>query len=346
MKLKKRTKYMVLTIIAVIVMAALAGIIYELKCDKTQTMEMNRYTYTLSGDVSYTVLLKENPYYEELEQEQGKTYLHELIDKINLHFLETFEGESGAQVSVNYRVFSSVDAYQTNEGEILIIWNKEFPLVEETTEELTGENHFIEEDIELGLKEYEKFVDESKDNLGIALSTRLRVQMEGTYTITLDGETKEEPFVVQCILPLESQLMNLETVPSESKTDQFMETVSYERAVRNWLLILMGSIMAVGILVIIVILWKAKEPDETYLLKKGIDKLMRNYKSRMVEVEKLNSGCALERYRLTSMEGLVKVSDDLQKPILYQKNEVTKVKDYTFYVLEQDKIYSYRLTQK
>ena len=79
------------------------GIIVILKSFKVeQGLQNLLYSYNINRNANYTVYLKENTFFETATLEMNKTYVSNLVDKINMDFTYSMSGNKKAKTILNW----------------------------------------------------------------------------------------------------------------------------------------------------------------------------------------------------------------------------------------------------
>ena len=86
---------------------------------------------------------------------------------------------------------------------------------------------------------------------------------------------------------------------------------------------LLAVLMLLLIVAIPVLLFIIKEPDELTLLRKKNNGLLKNYGSRMVAMKEIPSFESCRLYQVYSIKDMIKIADEVQRPIIYIPDEST-----------------------
>lgn len=77
-------------------------------------------------------------------------------------------------------------------------------------------------------------------------------------------------------------------------------------------------------------------------MARKVGRIFTEHGSRMVGVDVLNSDKFVNNYSLAHLQDLVKLADELEKPIMYVKEKEQEAIN-TFYVADQDNLYTFKL---
>ena len=172
--------------------------------------EKQLYEYTYSPSETYKVNLVPNNYYDQLVMEEGKKYIGNLADSIDIVFEGDFVGDKIANITMEYQIMEKIEGYQLASGNKDIIIEKVNELSDKTTNIYSyyGCNYKVSENIDLG--KYESLVSNIKGELGISLSLSVTVYLEGNITVDYEIEGKTNtvkiPVLSQVTIPIASSL--------------------------------------------------------------------------------------------------------------------------------------------
>lgn len=175
---------------------------------KKEEKQLYEYTYSPSG--TYKVNLVPNNYYDQLVMEEGKKYIRNLADSIDIVFEGDFVGDKIANITMEYQIMEKIEGYQLASGNKDIIIEKVNELSDKTTNIYSdyGCNYKVSENIDLG--KYESLVSNIKGELGISLSLSVTVYLEGNITVDYEIEGKTNtvkiPMLSQVTIPIASSL--------------------------------------------------------------------------------------------------------------------------------------------
>ena len=165
---------------------------------------------------------------------------------------------------------------------------------------------------------------ESADRiLGGSVSRSLSLIFEGRFTVSVGGQTVDEPFSCQVEIPLAAQGSFYEiTLPQpDGKTGQITETETRTLPVRGQRIAAGTAGIFAGALLIWFVLWMTREPDARELWERHMRGLLKKYGSQLFEVESLPETEGKSVIRLSSLDSLIQISEDLRCPVLYVPDE-------------------------
>jgi len=207
-KKDKRDYYREMKIIVLGVILILCGLITFFYNEYEKEKNVTLY-YIDVGTVKYKVCLKENKLFKEQCLKEGKEYLSDLIDYIDLDFqyLRDFKNNKEA-VEINYNY--SVDA-------ITVITTDKGKIFKDVTEQLTSKfdsyekdvrTKIIKETIKIDYRKYEEILDEFREENRYAKGD-LRIIL--SVNMTINDKRMDKPLYKKGILSITIPLGNVST---------------------------------------------------------------------------------------------------------------------------------------
>lgn len=159
--------------------------------------------------------------------------------------------------------------------------------------------------------------------LGGSVSRSLSLVFEGSFSVSAGGKTVDEPFSCQVEIPLAAQSSFYEiTLPQpEVKTGQITETETRTLPVRGKRIAAGAAGILAGAVLIWFVLWMTREPDAREFWERRMRGLLKKYGSQLFEVESLPKTDGKSVIRLSSLDSLIQISEDLRCPVLYVPDE-------------------------
>ncbi|NLK68601.1 MAG: DUF5305 domain-containing protein, partial [Clostridiaceae bacterium] len=198
-------------------------------------------------------------------------------------------------------------------------------------------------DVQINFWEYKSIADEIIKSLKVNMPTKLSVVMN--VDIKADtGEGLIDDKLTQMIeipLDLNQFTISKKEITSEPKTVE--KTIRLEMPPNGNKLTIYYSIIGVLVLSFILLLLFSTTAEDINPYVKEINNLFKKYGNRFVALLEDNSIQNLSIYKVNSVDDLVRLSDEIGKPIIYQYNK--NPMDITeFYII--DNTIKYTFNQK
>lgn len=296
------------------------------------------YKYTNKSDITYEVFMLPNDIFVEKSYGPGRIYITDLVDYIDTTFNYHFIGEKAAQLNGKYIVTAALEGYITGEKSSTTIWQKQYVLLPETGFDIKDERLIIEKKIPIKLTDYYEYLEMVKKNLKFGYNMRLVIRWNIIIEIKTADGSKEETITSFMEIPISKEYfdvageLNQENEGVIEKTENVVSPVYTNIKTGCWIS------TALCILLLPLILIFTKPYVITSPLQKKLKQVFKTHGTRMVGMGSETTINANELIEISSMEDLVKIADDVGRPIMYRKS--SNPEDiYYFYVIEENNIY-------
>lgn len=330
---------------ALLILAGGAGIWSSVRRQQ-ETQETVLADYEVHTEGSARVHLLPNSLYEAEWLEAGQVCAANLTDYVELAFSakveisgKTQENEAGAQsetesadkqlqVTGQGQVSAVLTGYQmSGDSQKTVYQQTEVLEKQETSNEAvqTGQPAAGVLDVTMQIRpsDYLERAEAADRILGGSVSRSLSLEFEGSFTVSAGEKTVDEPFSCRVEIPLAAQgsFYEISLPQPDIKSGQIAETETRILPIR-WKKTAAGAAgILAGICLIWLVLWLTREPDEQELWERRIRGLIRKYGSQLFETEKLPETEEKSVIRLSSLDSLIQISEDLRCPVLYVPDE-------------------------
>lgn len=342
---KKAKKYYFL-ILSFITALACLQLFFVFAFPKTITEESVQYESSLERKADYQVMIHPNEVYSGTKQNEGLYYSKKLLNYIQTDFGFQYNGSSKVPIDVQYQIIAEVCGYQGKDSNKEIYWTKDFPL--------TGKKTFTEksgsckknEVVDFSLSGYDAFAVKAKEITGMKTANEVIVSMTGKIIAHTPNQDTETPIDISITIPLLEDVFQIEKGGLDPVRNQITEAVEIQTPANKVKIIFYGIIFISCIVGFIILIFFSREPNTEEMIRKKINALLKNYGSRIVALHSLPRTLFRQQYEAHSIKDLIKIADDIQKPIVYETDEEQIVKNYQFCLMDNDILYSYRIDKQ
>lgn len=310
-KLAKNLRAALLVVSGLLFAASLYGIYFMYHKPVLIEKSVPVYSYEQKGNLTYNVQLKPNDIYGTAVG-PGQTYFTKLVNSIDTNCSYRFTADKNAFMKVAYSIIATVDAPK--------MWKKDFILVPETVLNAQGKTISFNRDFQVDLAYFNAYLKAINEQLGSsAREPKLVIRADISLEAVTEEGTVREALIPTMIVPLSSgdfkiggELSPLEN-GSFTKTRQIADpTIQRKRMIS----IITASVLGL-LFMFFSFLTRSKQKEDNQQQK--IDWIWRMYGDHMVKVQEdvlmFDDFLVIP---LGSPEELVKVADELSKPVIYQ----------------------------
>ncbi|MGL4345458.1 MAG: DUF5305 family protein [Cellulosilyticaceae bacterium] len=338
-----KVKWMIVCAGLLVGCVGLWNIYQEMSKQEVSTTENLTYEYEFVPKVGYNVRIKPNNIYPTATMEEGKTYTMALVDEVKIYFKEQFKGSDVTKISGEYQIYIEVRGYKTTKEGKEIVWSKVYEEVPLTTIALEDTTYMLEESVTItteAFASYHQFIDEAMKVTMMKPSTEVCVGLVGG----IKGETPygniNRKIHSKVLIPLNQETFEIQKIVDDPVQDCYKETVETPVPINEKKVMLWGSVAGVGVVMTLIILILGRSPEKEALHAYKAKKILRNYGSRMAAMQAIDETPFVYYYYMESIEDLLKVADELQKPVIYKSlRNISNINK--FYVMDQQTLYTY-----
>ncbi|WP_127837072.1 DUF5305 family protein [Clostridium prolinivorans] len=340
--LDKNNRKILLFICVFVFMFGFLFLLKTLTNDKYENKKEEVLSYNNKALINYKVNLIPNSIYEEKSLGEGKIYITDYVDSIDTLLNYKFNCKDNIEkIFVDYEVNAVIEGFIGNKKDSKEIWSKKFNL-QPKTELVLNKNEF-QKDILIDIKNYNSIVRDMVKKVNTNFSNKLIV----TWNINVKGKSSKGEFFEKLSptmeIPLGESYFEVKGDLLQDKNgsiDNIKKVIS-DRYIKG--IIISSFIIIISIFAFFYILLFTEELEnnkETSIRK--INKILKNYEDMLVALkdEPLEGNETI--IKVLDMNGLIKIADDLDKPIFYKY--FININDIKYFcVIDNKKAYVYQV---
>ncbi|SKA90798.1 hypothetical protein SAMN05428976_11516 [Clostridium sp. USBA 49] len=298
-------------------------------------------SYNNKALINYKVNLLPNSIYEEKSLGEGKIYITDYVDSIDTLLNYKFNCKDNIEkISVDYEVNAVIEGFIGNKKDSKEIWSKKFNL-QPKTELVLNKNEF-QKDILIDIKNYNSIVRDMVKKVNTNFSNKLIV----TWNINVKGKSSKGEFFEKLSptmeIPLGESYFEVKGDLLQDKNGSIdnVKKVISDRYITG--IIISSFTMVISIIAFFYIFLFTLENDNKEISIRKINKILKNYEDMLVALkdEPLEGNEII--IKVLDMNGLIKIADDLDKPIFYKYFiNINEIK--YFCVIDNKKAYVYQI---
>lgn len=344
-----------LSIVSVVFLALLAALLVNSMGPRTEEQEITNYQYHQKGEITYEVALNDNLLYGNKVLGMNNVYPSKYVKQVTADLKYDFNGNKRGTVSGQYMVVATVQGIQMENQAEKVLWSKDFVLEPATpfSDEVTETSRVImQKKLVIPFQDFNAFALQVQQDTGILSSVALKVKC----LIKTEAETEygmiQEELTPGFRLPLCMTYFEITGDLTQEKEGALTETVMQNIPPNRTLLRVLGGGAALCLLLLLGLLFfvRGTKPDA---YQKRIKEIFKKYEERLVALGQALPGEAAvgkkgtvetEKYiRVKTVDDLVRIADEISRPVYYLERGLAGEKGFTFYVISDTIIFTYDL---
>ena len=340
--INKKLRYAFIVIIPIIILASIYLLYREYKIPKYQEEKVELYKCYNRAQLNYNVMLKPNILYEQSSLGEGHLYITEFIDSIQTSYNYEFQGEKNADIRGDYEVVAQVEGY-TGSGETYkTIWKKNFIIIGKQRFSAKDSKITLNKDASINLSDYDNFAKQVIEASKINANVKLTITMNVNVIAKTDAGTIEEKLSPNITIPLDTKYFEISGNPLIEKPGVIEVTRQIQLPPNKTKIMVYGIITGFFFLSLIFMIFFTESKAAVGPHERMLKKIFKKHGDRLVALD-----CDVvvkdRDYNIVkSIEDLVRIADELSKPIIYKYrpdyNEIDK-----FYVIDEQQVYEFNL---
>lgn len=340
-QLVKRIWQSLILLTLVLLLGSVAGLLWSYNAPLEVTEEYPAYSYRQEAVVDYRVHLLPNSFFSEPVLESGRGYITELTDYIATDFSYYLSGSSDAKVSGEYSVIATLTAYAGRDGHK--VFEKTSELLPPQSFTATSNNVSIQDKVNIPFQEYLKFSNRLReetrfnpDELSLTVKYNISVTAETEHGVIRD---KLSPILE---IPLKGNTFVVTGDLTENKNDSILtyrkESVPFVEQARKAF-----SLITIALSVALLYFMFLTTPKEQAISQQEREAslILKKHRERIAVTTSSVTEVSGKVVQTKSFEDIVKIADELGKPILYHKVKSEAACRHSFIVLSQECDYIY-----
>ncbi len=344
MKLNKNSRILLIVVISIIILTLVYSFISELTVVKLKEDKTVPFSFNSRATVDYTVFLRPNPLYNNTGLNKDEYIITEFIDYISTNYTFQYTSDKQADISGDYEIKAIIQGYTGQDTEVQEIWVKEFILVPNTKfMKNHSRSYEFNNDVKLELTEYNEFVAEVQELMKFSVNTRLLVVMNINITAETEYGSITENLAPNIVIPLGTNFFKVTGTLIDEKPGMIEKTIQVTVPV-NYNIVYILIVVSVFLLFTLVYLIVFTKPIEPNYQEKMLNRVFNKHGDRLVAIKSNIEENFQKKYEVNTIEDLVRVSDEVEKPIIYQFS-VEKQMINSFYVIHDEEMYIWRIKE-
>lgn len=316
-RIRKSTKNIYTIVAIIILITSLIGLIKETGQNNVSTKTKQVYSYTNKFNYNYKVNLIENKFIKENTTNKQMAYVTDLIDSTDVELNYDYLADRNSEIQGKYSVVGKMEVVYTRDGEEQKIWEEEENIVEEKSINENTNSIHINEKINVDLKQKNKLLEEFKQQMGMSIDAKYIIYLYIDLTTTVEDKKID----VQYEPLLQIELANKTTKITGENNKEDSEYISKEYQLdrdMNKVYVIIYSMLIILSICSLKYLSKFKTTNIVRNeFRQELNRILKICQDKIVQVSNKPMADAEDIVSVKDFGEIVKVSEELFKPILY-----------------------------
>ena len=322
-----------------------AGLAWSRAAPAELVEEYTAYEYKQEAEIDYRVHLLPNELFEEEVLGPGWAYLTRLTDYLTVELHYRFEGEREAEIEITCSSTAYLTALTGRGEEKHVAWEREYELLPPQEFSTEGVELVIHEAVEVPFTEYRRFAEEVREETGFSPGElNLLVEFLVEVQAQTDSGLIEKRLTPGMLVPMrgdafvvEGDLVDRNSAGITGTREVSLPHVGQARTGFAVSTAVFGGALAAFLLLTAPVKQKAKPQDRKAF------RLLKKHGERIAALADVAPAGWEKALLVSTFKDLLKVADELQKPVFYYQLRWDAYSEHLFLVLDEEIMYRYSI---
>lgn len=343
-KIRKSVRYAYILIILAIIVTSLFVLYQSFNLvDKSNFVKTNIYEYNNQYSYSCDIDMIDNEYISKENVPDENVYVTELMNNANISMNYIYTANKNENTTYSYKIVGNLEATYSKDGDEQKVWRQTDIILPTKEQNILSDKIEINENFTVDLKEKIKKVRDFQENFGIQVQTKYTIQMEVVTMTNVNNQEVMNIYTPDVVFDITSKTTKIgstteETAKPQIVTKMIPENDSYSQTRVG----IATCTFIIGLCLLVVVLLKTKNGNTVRnQYKVELNKILKGCNEKIVEVSSKIDTNGQGIVNVVEFEEIIKISEELFKPILYWNNEDEE--ESWFCVLGNNMVYRYIL---
>jgi hypothetical protein len=272
-----------------------------------------------------------------------QVYVTDLIKNVTVNYDYTFEGkgEKTDRINATYKVSGKMKSTYSTDGKETEIWSIEKDILNEKDVNTQEQILQINEQLEINLDEYNKLLENFSNEYGIAISSVLEVTFSVNITTYVNGQMILDNYSNSLEISMGEKTTRISGKSNDEKGDKVIEKETITEDSNRIREIVCFILIAISAYQLIKVLRTRTANYISNEFKRELNQILNSYSDSIVKVDSRIDVSDSKVIELNDIEELVKLSEEIFKPILYY--QIPNEKQAWFCLTNENECYIYVL---
>lgn len=294
---------------------------------------------TSTATIDYSVLMDENPVYENTVVKDEKYYLKPFTGYIDIECTLDIMLDTVADIECSHQVYALLISEISVEDGKDIVWEKRYSYSKLQEETITGTQMNVSRQLYVDLEDYDELTTLLMNSYNILTDYYLRVVFESDIKISANQRSKTQKVITFIDIPFTDTVMEIKgNSPVYSKI--LIETdVENKKTPNSDLGFLFIALFIASFISLLIVLLRTKGVQKHDKYKLEIEKIFKEYGNRLAGLTDTLSYQSSIMISIDKIEDMVKIADEIGQTIFYYEVDEVDERKIEFYVFDEGRIY-------
>ena len=312
---------------------------------KKNFVKANIYEYNNKYSYNFDVNLAENNYVEKDNVAENNVYITNLMDNIDVNMNYEYKANQTSDIHYSYQIRGFLEATYSNtkDGKDQKVWQKSYVLVPNKDENVSGDSFKIDEKFNVNFSEVIADLKGFQEELGLTVSAKYTIFLGLTSETTVLGKTVTNTYSPDIVFDIGNKTTTISSTTENQERPQIVtknveEFDNMSEMKKNCATV---TIIVSVVLILIILIKTTDKNNARNEYKLELNKIIKGCGEKLVESKQKIDIEGNSLVEVKEFGEVLKVSEELFKPILYWNNE--KEEETWFCVLGDNTVYRFIL---
>ena len=341
-RIRKSTKYFLILLSIILLLFSFIDLTNNIQKNTNKTIKKEIYKYTDKFNYDYKINLIKNKYLTNTDVEnKNLAYVTDLIDNIDLNLNYEYLGNKNSNLKYSYSVVGKMQAFYNKNGEEQKIWDKEETLLNEKNGEVSGDKIKVNEHLILDLKDKNELLNDFKQQLGMTIDAKFTIFLKINVLTNVEDKEILDEFMPLLNVNLAEKTTKITGENNTEKTEYISKEINIAEGQKVIFIVLDLLILIIALAILRYALRAAVINQLKNEFKYELNRILKICQDKIVEISTKPNDENREIVFVKDFGEIVKISEELFKPILYYKEKDSE--EAWFSVVSEKTSYRYIL---
>lgn len=298
--------------------------------------------------IDYKISPLKNSIYSQGTTPINHTYITKFIDSLQTTLNYSFQSSEITKTFGNYKIFVNLEGQDNINNSLKTIWQKTYSLKAKTTFSYQKSSFKLEVNEPIKIKKHYEYLLNLTKDYSLNFNHRLVVNWLFNISFKTKYGSINKKIQPHLIIPLSNSTMTIEGKLNKTKNWSLYKNKRILSPNYQSQITLLLTICLLAILSSLILLLFTEIKADMNKFAKHLKKMHKLYSNRIITTEfsKINKDPAKISIDILTINDMVKISDELRKPIIYYNGKIANTDCHFFNIFDNDYIYNFMINEQ